>query len=394
MDLHGVTFGMATDEAIARLQAHAREHGEDLAVSEQLDAEGCGGSVYLAGPTWTYAFSQIYDEVRGHMCRWRETPAGRAASLAWIAGRVAAYGRPDCVAVLAPRRGRSVDAMLEWQTASGRVAVGLLVRDGAWDVREDHHATRLERGGHVAIAGHLERLVHLRERLAGQPPRPAAVESILEQIRTWVRDRHEVLTALAPLVPGVGMIDFDAIGDASRMLDRVDAGPCAGDGAFLVIRRPLTARLDEVVNKLLFDSGTATPRVVQLTAHPGIDREPHSGEPLPPAPDDRVVWLEGPLAVRVLRDALHGADPHGQCEVVPASFVTVDGAVESWPHVPAPADPRGWSRKYAVLTRNLHPLRLTDPRTGTSVYLNNGERDELRRYAHALLAARLAAGGG
>lgn len=391
MDFHGVKFGMAKAEAIARLRAHARERGEALTLVEYTDPEGAGGSVHLEGPTWTYAFSEIYDEVWGHMCQWRKTPAGREASVAWIAGRVAAYGPPDCVAVLAPRQSLPVEALLEWSTADGRVAVDLRIDDGAWNVREDHDAHRLERSGHVAIAGHLERLGRLRERLARQPEQPAAVERILEQMRTWVRARHEVLTALAPLLPGVGMIDFDAIGEASRMLDRIDAGLSEGDGAFLVIRRPLTSQLDAVHNTLLFRNGTAAPHTMQLTMHPGIDHEPHSREPLPPPPDELVLWVEGPLAVRVLHDALHGADPRGQCEVVPASFVTVDGAIEAWPRVPPPADPRGWSRKYVHIIRDLRPLRLTDPRTGESVYLNRGESaDLLRRYAHALLAARLA----
>lgn len=56
----------------------------------------------------------------------------------------------------------------------------------------------------------------------------------------------------------------------------------------------------------------------------------------------------------------------------------------------APAAPGMRSRKYAQVTSNIYPLRLAHPPTGLSVYLNTGGTpDELRRYAHALLAARL-----
>lgn len=74
---------------------------------------------------------------------------------------------------------------------------------------------------------------------------------------------------------------------------------------------------------------------------------------------------------------------------MPASLVIIEGAIEEWLRVPPSAqEPRSF--KYAVTMKYLHPLRLTDPVSGEPVYLNLGpSQDDVRGFAHALLAARL-----
>lgn len=153
-------------------------------------------------------------------------------------------------------------------------------------------------------------------------------------------------------------------------------------------REPQLSALRERLGTLTHGAGLSGK---QLTWRPGLDREPTTGEPLPPPPGEHVDWVEGPLAAGLLDEALlRGGDLGLRWEVLPASFVRVDGAVEQWLHVPpAAASPR--SRKYASVIRMLSPLRLVDPSNGESVYLNHGSKDDMRKYAHAMLAARLAA---
>lgn len=391
MDFHGVHIGMPIAEAIARLQAHARELGEHTAVQSYTDEWG-GGSYYLKGQTWTFAFNEYLDQVCTHLAMYRSTPAGRDASLAWLRECIAASGPPHCLAMLGPRREREVDAALEWNDEGSHISVTLLVHAGTWDVREDLHAYPLPRTGLVEIREHREHLAALAARIASQPAHTNANAGLIARMHAWVRAHITVLAELTPLLPDVGLADVgDEIAAANRMLDMIDAGPNTDDGAFLIAREPLPPRFNEAIATLHHRNNAAGPQSVQLTTQPRHAHEPTTREPLPPPPDEYIEWVDGPLAARLIRDALRAADLEHTCEVVPASFVTVADTVEHWPRVPPAADAPA-SYKYSVTARQLRPLRLTHPASGLCVHLNRGESEaELRRYAHALLAARLAA---
>lgn len=389
---YGVRFGAQREEAIALLTALARRFGQDVAVSTHGDGISAGGSVYLEGAEWTLAFSyDDYDEVCSHVGMWRKRPAGREASVAWIASRIEAYGLPDCIALLAPTAACAVTAILEWSTAAGCAGVTLRSCGGDWDVREDLEPYPRPRTGLVALREHRSRLDRLQDRLARRPARAGTARDLLERMEGWVREQGAVLARLEPLLPGVGVLDVAAVlPEAVRVLDAIDGGLPDSDGAFLVIRAPVEPQTSELRARLWSLSRATGLRAEQLTWRPGFAREPTTGEPLPPPPDEQIDWLEGPVAARLLReDLLRVADPGLGCEVVPASFVEVDGAIEEWLRVP-PAAASPWSRKYAAVSTNLHPLRLVHPPSGESVYLNSGSSTaDLRRYAHALLAARL-----
>lgn len=380
------------DEAIALLEAHARAGGEHTTRERERDEAGCGSTVYVRSPTWTCRFSEDTDEVWDHVGMRRNHPAGQAASVAWVRERIAACGLPDRVVVLPLRHGWAVEAVLEWSDVAARVEVTLQIRDGAWDVRADLHGYPSTRGRLVEIHTHRERLAALREHLAHQPAASRSARALVDTISRWVRERDEVLAALEPLIPGVGMLDVgDAIADVTRILDLLAAEPSPGDGAFLVVRRPLPSRLQEMRRNLFQRTGAVGPRSVTLTHDTGPIVEPTIREPLPAPPDEYVEWVEGPLGARFLRDALRTVDLEDTCEVIPAVFVTVDGAVEERPRVPPPPDPQHDLIQHLFVAKLLHPLRLSHPPSGVSVYLNFGESEaEVRRYAHALLAARIA----
>lgn len=104
-----------------------------------------------------------------------------------------------------------------------------------------------------------------------------------------------------------------------------------------MIRAPAEPQTTDVRQRLWALTESTGLRRTQLTWRPGIQHEPTTREPLPPPPDEQLDWVEGPLAAPLLReDLLPVADPGLRCEVVPACFAVVDGAVEQWLHVPPP----------------------------------------------------------
>lgn len=395
IDFHGVEFGAPREQATASLTASLRRLDGDATATDRSDPLS-GGTVHVEGATWTAVFSyDDHDRVCSHAALWRKRPAGHEASLAWISARVRAWGPPERVALLAPAESRPVEAVLEWPTPTGYAAVTLLRSEGAWDIREDLHPYPLQRDGQIALREHRARLAALSERLASQPANSGWLGAYCERTATWVRARDTALAWLEPRIGGAGVVDVvDAAARAMSLLDALASGLPACDGAFLVIHTPGDRQRDALRDRLWTLARAAGLSTTQLTGRPLFEREPTTGEPLPPPPPVQIHWLESPLAARLLREELLGAvDPGLRCEVVPASLTTVDDAVEEWLRVPPPAaSPRSW--KYAKLTRTLRPLRLVHPPTGEAVHLDHGEPDELRRYAHALLAARLAAGQG
>lgn len=389
---HGVRFGTPRAQAIEILEQFARGIGEDIKLSDHGEPLSGGGSVYLKSATWTIGFSyDVYDTVVSRIGMWRHHPAGREASFAWLAARIDAYGPPDCIALLAPTEARTLDLLLEWSDPSGCTEVTLLCHGEQWDVREDRTAYPRQRTGHVEIVEHRAQLEQLRHRLTRVPAPPGPLAAQLQRTETWLRAREDALAALESRLPGIGVVDvFDALAGATRTLDAIDRGLPDCDGAFLVIRPTTGAHVHELHTRLWRLAQATGVRITHLTARPGYDCEPTTREPLPPPPDEDIEWVEGPLAANLLRDELqHFADAAAHCEIVPARLVTVDGAVEEWLRIPPPADDIG-STKYAFSSQRLHPLRLTHPDSGASVYLNHGaSRDDVRRHAHALLAARL-----
>lgn len=389
---HGVRFGTPRDQAIARLTEFARSLGDDPRLTDHGEPLSGGGSVYLEGATWTIGFSyDLYDTVVSRIGMWRHHPAGREASFAWIAASIDAYGPPDGIALLAPTDTRTLDLLLEWSDPSGCTEVTLLCHGEQWDAREDRTAYPRQRSGHIHIAHYRAQLGQLRARLTRIPAQPGPLAAQLRRTEDWLRAREDALAALESRLPGIGVVDvFDALAGATRTLDAIDRGLPDCDGAFLVIRPAAGADLNELHDRLWRLAQATGVRLTQVAVRPSHDREPTTREPLPPPPDDTIQWAHGPLAASLLRDELQRfADLAAHCELVPARRVTVDGAVEEWLRIPPPADDIG-STKYALSSKRLHPLRLTHPDSGVSVYLNHGDsRDDVRRHAHALLAARL-----
>lgn len=381
----GIRFGMQREQAIELLRAHMRPLAGEVAVEVHEDGLG-GGSTYLEGGAWTGAFSHdVYEAVYFHVVLWRKRPAGREASVAQVAASVEQFGPPRCVALLVPTEVAPVEVNLEWAAAAGQFSVRVSVdRGGEWDVREELSAHPLSREGLVSMQEHGEALARLADRLGRRGERDGWTGEFLGRTEAWVRGRAEVLERLAPLLPGVGVCDLTgSVAEAERVLDVVAGGLPDCDGVFVVIAAS-DPQAEEVSSRVSRQAFVAGLRVVHLTWRPGFDCEPTTREPMPPPPPEQIEFVEGPLAARLLTDEWLPA----RCEVLPASFVTVEGAVEEWLRVPPAADaPR--SRKYEFSTRRMWPLRLSDPASGRSVHVNmGGSREELLRYAHALLAAR------
>jgi hypothetical protein len=286
-----------------------------------------------------------------------------------------------------PTASRPVEVILEWPAAGGCLGVTLHGGD-AWDVREDLDAYPRPRAGLVALREHREALAQLGDRLACRRVRDGWGGEFLARTETWVRARAEVLDRLALLLPQGRVFAMGDVAEATRALDTIEGGLPECDGVFVVVRAPAEPGLGELRHRLWTLAHAAGLNVVQLTWRPGFDCEPTTREPMPAPPSEQVEFVEGPLAARLLNDEwLRGVARELRCEVVPASFVTVDGAVEEWLRVPPAADAMR-SMKYAFSTQRMWPLRLRDPASGRSVYFNTGgSREELLKYAHALLAA-------
>ncbi|MCU0686341.1 MAG: hypothetical protein MUF34_29525, partial [Polyangiaceae bacterium] len=381
-------------EATTLLEAAARAEGEPIAVSSYDDPEG-SGSTHVEGPAWVFYFSYDHaDRVSGRMGRWRRSPSGLDDGVAWLAARVAEYGPPARVALLAPIESSGAHAVLEWPEATLPTEVTLHCVKNNWTVREDRTPAYGPRQGGKPIGPYRVSLDRLRRRLEHHVTAPTRTSAwpFLERTETWASERAVALERLEAIVPNVHVYDlFDNLETATGLLARLDQGLPACTGAFLIMRSPDAATLTRLRSRLWQITSATGLRSKQLTQQLPFTHEPSTHEPLPEPPTDQVDWLESPFAPTLLREQVLPKFFRGQrFQIVPASFVTVPGALAEWLSLP-PASASPASRKYAATTRRLAPLRLRHPESGRSVYLNVGDQEEMLRFAHALLSGLIAA---